>query len=589
MFGVYALSWVRLRRFLRKCPREIIDGHEVWVTPDQGPAVMGCIAPRVLLPRWALELPEAARQLILAHEVEHIASRDACLLLAGVLMVGVAPWNPFLWWQLRRLRLAIEVDCDARLLANNANVRDYGEVLLLASRKALAHPGFALTEATSDLEHRIRVMTRPRAQHRWAALTASIMLSFGCLAAAIELNAPPIHRPSVLRKLPPEYHSPYLHSAEVAARTAFPDLFQGRFSGSVEIQVGLNRDGAVIGVDERQGPLLSAKFFERLPWGTRLLTNPIGWAAAHGYESQDTVAGPTKLVAWFGPKNANKLYLSFDVIKWPYDPMRSAELVRDAIAARYPGTLQVNQQVDGVLPTRAAADLPTAAFDPGKGRERLQTISLAMADPAAETGRTVKLITVFMNDNGTISRSDVRNIPAGGNQPPRSPAVFAQMGIDNTQLAHRGFIWHRRQSAPEQDLMVDYAWPRRANDPPDEADSVLIDRVYGPEASSAESLADEEFDRAILAHYFPDVSKGKPSHDDPNRFWVLLDRQGNIQATGRAHPLAPALPADFLRDLDLRYPGIRTGEWARSHVRVSSNQSAWVTYVWLAVDSPVVP
>ena len=32
--------------------------------------------------------------------------------------VVLMPWNLPLWWQWRRLRFAIEVDCDARVLAS---------------------------------------------------------------------------------------------------------------------------------------------------------------------------------------------------------------------------------------------------------------------------------------------------------------------------------------------------------------------------------------------------------------------------------------------------------------------------------------
>ena len=196
-----------------------------------------------------------------------------------------------------------------------------------------------------------------------------------------------------------------------------------------------------------------------------------------------------------------------------------------------------------------------------------------------EEGRTLELITVFMNDNGTINRSDRREIPIGQEQPSRSPAVFAQMGIDSKELAHRGFIWHRRSRPTDQEVMVDYAWPRRANDSPDEADSSLIDRVYAPRTSGAAALQGEAIDQAIMARYFPDPH--------PKRVWVLLDRVGNIQATGRADDLAPTQQLHLSGDLQRLYPGIRTGEWVRSQVKLPSNQSSWITYIWLAPDSPV--
>jgi hypothetical protein len=534
-------------------------------------------------------MPAAARELILKHELQHMASRDACLLVMGLLTVAVAPWNVFLWWQLRRLRLAIEVDCDARVLESKADVRGYGEILLLVAQRTVASNGaFALTEATSQLHRRIEIMTRRRARGRWTALAACIGVSFGFIAAAVELNAPTVSRATVLRKLPPEYHGPYLQAAEAAARASYPEMFAGKFSGSVEIRVGLDRNGAVLGVDERSGPILSAKFFGRLPWGTRPFSNPVGWAAAHGYEAQDTVPGPTKLLAWSGAENTNRLYLSFDVIKWPYDPTRSAELVRDAVAARYPGLLRAHERVDGVMPPpQGFAGLSAAPVaDTRQGHYALQSIMLAARDPLMQRGRMIKLLTVFMNDNGTINRSDLREIPARGDEPSRSPAVFAQMGLDTKELAHRGFILQGRSRADKEDVVVDYSWPRRAGDPPEDTDSLLPERVYGsPQSVAGLTRDDETLDRAIVARYFPDAWQSGTSRETAPQLWVLLDRRGNIQATGRVHRAEDAvrLPSD----LALFYPGIRTGEWIRSPVNTSAGQTAWITYVWLAADSPV--
>src|SRR6185312_13070046 len=94
------------------------------------------------------------------HEREHVVACDQLLLLAGVLCVSVAPWNPLLWWQLRRLRFAIEVDCDARVLRQGTDPRRYGEMLLAVSERHARTPlaAVALTEPASHLERRIRII-----------------------------------------------------------------------------------------------------------------------------------------------------------------------------------------------------------------------------------------------------------------------------------------------------------------------------------------------------------------------------------------------------------------------------------------------
>src|SRR6202050_4725322 len=117
---LYALGLLRLRVAARHWPRERIGGQEVWVTEALGPAVYGLLRPIILMPRWALNAPNDVRAVVLAHEQEHIAARDPALLLLGLILVAISPWNLPLWWQLRRLRFAIEGDCDARALGRGA-------------------------------------------------------------------------------------------------------------------------------------------------------------------------------------------------------------------------------------------------------------------------------------------------------------------------------------------------------------------------------------------------------------------------------------------------------------------------------------
>jgi bla regulator protein blaR1 len=72
--------------------------------------------------------------------IRHIAARDPWLLLLALAIVVAAPWNLPLWWELRRLRFAIEVDCDARVVSRGADVRTYGEVLLAVGQQGAITP-----------------------------------------------------------------------------------------------------------------------------------------------------------------------------------------------------------------------------------------------------------------------------------------------------------------------------------------------------------------------------------------------------------------------------------------------------------------
>ena len=97
-----------------------------------------------------------------ATSVEHQRAGDTTLLSLAQLVLVAMPWNPLAWWQVRRLRLAIELDCDARVLRAEPDVRSYGTLLLEVGRPngRFALAGAALSDRAGDLEQRIRMMTR---------------------------------------------------------------------------------------------------------------------------------------------------------------------------------------------------------------------------------------------------------------------------------------------------------------------------------------------------------------------------------------------------------------------------------------------
>jgi TonB family protein len=140
---------------------ERVLGRDVLVADRIGPAVAGTVRPRIVLPDWVLALPERQLSMVLAHEEEHVRAGDARLLGVALAIVTAAAWHPVNWWMFRRLRSAIEIDCDRRVLRREADPMTYGESLLAvaarASRPPLAIAAF--TESSHSLERRILAMT----------------------------------------------------------------------------------------------------------------------------------------------------------------------------------------------------------------------------------------------------------------------------------------------------------------------------------------------------------------------------------------------------------------------------------------------
>lgn len=197
--GWLGLSRRQLRLSLRRWTPASIDGEPVLVAPDAGPAAVAERGGQIVLPAWALAMNDERRTLLLAHERAHLAARDPQFVAGATGLLALMPWNPALWWQYRRLRLAIEIDCDARVLRRHPNVARYGALLLDVARRGATSPRFAAAFSaptpTTSLERRIRSMTERRPRHVVLRALGAAALGAGLVAAACEAPHPTGLRP----------------------------------------------------------------------------------------------------------------------------------------------------------------------------------------------------------------------------------------------------------------------------------------------------------------------------------------------------------------------------------------------------------
>ena len=84
------------------------------------------------------------------------------LFFASILVI-VVPWNLALWWQLRRLSLAVELDCDNRVVRALGDAHAYGDLLLRIAQAANRGPRLqpALLGGVGMLEQRLRRLLTP--------------------------------------------------------------------------------------------------------------------------------------------------------------------------------------------------------------------------------------------------------------------------------------------------------------------------------------------------------------------------------------------------------------------------------------------
>jgi TonB family protein len=200
-FGLLRAA-IRLRRRARGWRATDVDGTEVLIAPDMGPAVVRLGGLRVVLPEWALSAEPEARAMMLRHEHEHRQARDPDLLLGGTVTLLLAPWALPLWWQVRRLQLAVETDCDRRVMGAGIDAHAYGMLLLSVGARTTRQPLLApaaFSEERSLLERRIEAMTSPGSKRRLMRTAIAAGVSAITVAAACVTPRPaaaPAPRPA---------------------------------------------------------------------------------------------------------------------------------------------------------------------------------------------------------------------------------------------------------------------------------------------------------------------------------------------------------------------------------------------------------
>lgn len=155
---------------------------------DLGPAVIGLLRPRILLPAdFAHRYSAEEQALVLAHEQEHLRRRDLPVQAVFAALRCLFWFNPLAHLAAARLRFDQELACDAAVLARHPGARRrYGEALL---KTELADFGLAVGcpwQSGHPLKERLTMLKRslPGAARRRTGLGLVALL-----AAATSLTA----------------------------------------------------------------------------------------------------------------------------------------------------------------------------------------------------------------------------------------------------------------------------------------------------------------------------------------------------------------------------------------------------------------
>ena len=257
-----ALAVRALRRVQRRATHTALDGEAVLLDQELGPAVIGLRRPRIVVPTWLLDLDAPLRALVLKHEREHCRAGDPILVWLSVVATTVIPWNPAIWWMARRLRAAMEIDCDTRTVRDVVDVQRYASLLLLiAQRHTSARFVSLLSPSASQLTRRISSMQsaipRFRAMRSIIATSLVAVALFAACSSRIAANlTSPAPQARVDESMTPLPDAPALttpsgdRSASLRAsrlnEPRYPAAAKAaRITGAVTAMYVVNSDGSV--------------------------------------------------------------------------------------------------------------------------------------------------------------------------------------------------------------------------------------------------------------------------------------------------------------------------------------------------------
>ncbi len=277
-----------LARVQREGQRIDVDGERVLIDDTLGPAVIGLAAPTIVIPSWLLGMDDVLRSLVLRHEREHCRVRDPALVWLSVVTTTLLPWNLALWWISRRLRLAMEIDCDTRTMRGTDDRTRYAKLLLLiAQRKSSARFVPMLSDSHSQLSRRISAMHSDPVRHPVFRATVAGGVAMLAITAACStglttnlLSPTPMTKPSAsaggepivvpagsLARTPGDHMATMLSSSR---GPAYPDALRAdKVTGNVVAQYIVNADGMIdtlsLKVLTSSNPAFTAAVREALP------------------------------------------------------------------------------------------------------------------------------------------------------------------------------------------------------------------------------------------------------------------------------------------------------------------------------------
>lgn len=150
-------------------------------SPHAGPAAIGLLRPRVVLPSdFERRYTPRQQQLVLAHEREHLRRGDVAVSALASALRCLLWFNPLVHLAAQRLRLDLELACDAAVVARYPHARrSYADAMVDTQ---LAVPGLPVGchwQSSHPLRTRIAMIKHPAPSRARATLGTALALALG--------------------------------------------------------------------------------------------------------------------------------------------------------------------------------------------------------------------------------------------------------------------------------------------------------------------------------------------------------------------------------------------------------------------------
>src|SRR5213080_2611336 len=157
------------------------------------PLTWGMLRHRILLPAGAMEWSAERREVVLFHELAHIARRDWFLQICAELACGLYWFHPLAWFAAASLRRESERACDDSVLNGGVGASCYANQLLEHARTLKnAHRGWSAALAIarpSNLERRFIAMLNPNLNRCGISRRAGLLAEVAALCLLLPLAA----------------------------------------------------------------------------------------------------------------------------------------------------------------------------------------------------------------------------------------------------------------------------------------------------------------------------------------------------------------------------------------------------------------